>query len=1007
MTKLRITKDLLTDAISREKTEEISQESHDKSFNVTKIMAFASNYTIDQTEEEISNIIKYETTYRFLLQYNTDGMRHVTETDLMMSVPCTFKENQILEHQIVGCHWKALCENNNDLSLEDFQHCGFIPFVHYLLQSTQIYYSLFNNIMPIQDLLSTHFMSFDHHLAADQVGKIQFYLKMNQLPSDCFHTPEQLEDLCLQSIDSDNFDVHLFHRLINYVKIAQKLYVHYPEAYDLSIEGILCCDVEKIIANIVTERKVPPFEIENIVKDLNKNLIHILVNNNFLPKVHQFWMSLSREKEILEHLYVFIQRNTNCAALYDMEDMNLNFDHSYVLPNIDQASSIVSQIIHEVHGITTQYSSENMTALREFVDLSQIKTLSVLFDNKPLFAALNYDNVDMRWIYKYLAGEITRKDAIFMIENINELQYKKHQIQLDKIKDFFLKSLVDESDDTEDYKYLCKISNLNLKLTYIYKHVHKIENSILVRTIIFDLLSESYDACLLPAYKQQLKQWIVELDIYEHMAAVLAAENWLRVRDTNLNEPDVMIQELLLRDIPLLNLLEEWNKIHSLSNIQDQNQLKHIFDIFSIYIMKQKNGVQPIIFKTIETMNSEKVIELYEMLLMGVKCLPALQYIVQYLADNGPNKQKYQKYLISIQIFYCLQEREYRNLWHLIQKPLLAIEQFLMNSRVETLSKMFKAFKPFISQEKCTLCLECNSNNRVYSNSSNLTKLANLSNSGGSDYVLVTYDVPHINEFITEDCLNVLLKVYARKALDYKIQRKRFSSENSTASQESQNETSNKHDTFSMPKEPPSKENWISDDKTDVCMCCKKSTFTILTRKHHCRRCGRVVCRPCSTNRVYIPELYSTIPVRACTDCFLASKLESKNKENTDQTSHEQWQFSGSSKHDSLVREDFSYEFAPNVNLFLSICDLNLPNKECVKFSLEQANKLEVLFRPLAKGRANPEVDHELVATMIRCLVVTARVRGAKESEFNQLLQHAEISKLLVEHRCESLIPTK
>ncbi|CAM9622363.1 unnamed protein product, partial [Phaeothamnion confervicola] len=45
---------------------------------------------------------------------------------------------------------------------------------------------------------------------------------------------------------------------------------------------------------------------------------------------------------------------------------------------------------------------------------------------------------------------------------------------------------------------------------------------------------------------------------------------------------------------------------------------------------------------------------------------------------------------------------------------------------------------------------------------------------------------------------------------------------------------------------------WIRDEEVDLCALCKEE-FGVLTRKHHCRRCGRVCCDDCSKARLLVP----------------------------------------------------------------------------------------------------------------------------------------------------------
>ncbi|KAI6649136.1 Pleckstrin homology domain-containing family F member 2-like [Oopsacas minuta] len=60
---------------------------------------------------------------------------------------------------------------------------------------------------------------------------------------------------------------------------------------------------------------------------------------------------------------------------------------------------------------------------------------------------------------------------------------------------------------------------------------------------------------------------------------------------------------------------------------------------------------------------------------------------------------------------------------------------------------------------------------------------------------------------------------------------------------------------------------WISDDSAPFCMLCTKTKFTFLTRRHHCRKCGSVICGNCSTKRYTLPD-QSMKPLRVCDTCY-------------------------------------------------------------------------------------------------------------------------------------------
>jgi hypothetical protein len=59
---------------------------------------------------------------------------------------------------------------------------------------------------------------------------------------------------------------------------------------------------------------------------------------------------------------------------------------------------------------------------------------------------------------------------------------------------------------------------------------------------------------------------------------------------------------------------------------------------------------------------------------------------------------------------------------------------------------------------------------------------------------------------------------------------------------------------------------WVNDEDVKNCMVCKAG-FGMLTRKHHCRQCGSVVCGDCSQNRKFLESSRTGAPKRICDTC--------------------------------------------------------------------------------------------------------------------------------------------
>ncbi|XP_043937495.1 pleckstrin homology domain-containing family F member 1-like [Protopterus annectens] len=107
---------------------------------------------------------------------------------------------------------------------------------------------------------------------------------------------------------------------------------------------------------------------------------------------------------------------------------------------------------------------------------------------------------------------------------------------------------------------------------------------------------------------------------------------------------------------------------------------------------------------------------------------------------------------------------------------------------------------------------------------------------------------------------------------------------------------------------------WIPDKVTDICMRCTKTKFSFTQRRHHCRKCGFVVCGKCCNQKFLIPTIADE-PQKVCLLCYkLLLSKERKKLEEQRKSVERPFSFvsdleSSSSDDDHVVSNDDTYDW--------------------------------------------------------------------------------------------------
>ncbi|XP_054653478.1 zinc finger FYVE domain-containing protein 26 isoform X2 [Dunckerocampus dactyliophorus] len=219
---------------------------------------------------------------------------------------------------------------------------------------------------------------------------------------------------------------------------------------------------------------------------------------------------------------------------------------------------------------------------------------------------------------------------------------------------------------------------------------------------------------------------------------------------------------------------------------------------------------------------------------------------------------------------------------------------------------------------------------------------------------------------------------------------------------------------FQPPEQPPAQKDWVPDTQQHVCMVCRRERFTMFNRRHHCRRCGRLVCHACSERRMLV-EGCPGEEVRVCDQCYsyfypdCDDELEPSEAAASPTTTGDvldgmlhlpevaprQFRVSTDPTENQLRRSEFYYEQAPSAHLCVAILSLHSNQTVC-------GHQLIAHCRSLSRKLTNPEVDACLLTDVMRRLLFSAKLMFVKVGRSQDLalcdsyISKVDVLKILV-----------
>ncbi|RVE55328.1 hypothetical protein evm_000226 [Chilo suppressalis] len=774
---------------------------------------------------------------------------------------------------------------------------------------------------------------------------------------------------------------------------------------DLPYFFILEKQLSDVFGNMINNKEIPVTSLEPICKKLNVNLIPKLILN-FCPSISLTGPHKEATEEnfnnLLQSVYefrnpeekLFLDPVTNFAPLPrspDPQCLTYIVLHNWVLAHI------IKKIHTTSNETSLQQSMDARTkALNNYMELERFNCLKVLFDGNKYLASL-HTTIDLDKLFTYMpqligTGKILK--CLNILECLSERQLMC-SANLSNLRDLILFKLATNPMINNNWRYCQYLKCPELKVNLILNNLNSWPATGAMEVLDYLRFLLKVDA-LEDGLYEKCTDWVIKIPLYDQIASIMGANHWFDIYERSMENPENIIEVLL--DSQQYKLCLEWADAHNVSDNMKNLIVKSLLQ----QLFEYTNQATPeLIRDLLGRLPMNQAMDLIQEEMTKVRNIEILQVCIEFISDNSFDWKSFENIKIGLQIMLEIDTSIRHLFWDLIERPLLMVEQFLMNAKLDVLAKIINTIWPNLKKDP--------SGDNLY-------------------YNIMTIE----SVIISRNSVDALLRFYAEKALDMKNPLNtcpvppKPTDDSLLQSIDSINiEAATKP--FVMPEQVPSKDQWVEDYSADRCMLCNTSIFSMIIRRHHCRRCGRLVCHACSRRRMQVPTYPSSVKFRVCDDCYTQTmnKRTSSDNENLMLSSNSDsagsgvtcmdWCLSTNAGRNEAVRAEFSYEFTPNVTLCLTIMKMHSINLDYPRFLLDRSDEVA---RELSRGG-----DARLLVRARRSLLLAAaelysrtphekngsgnisRLAETGAAHATRCLAHADAMATLVKHQAHHLIP--
>lgn len=631
--------------------------------------------------------------------------------------------------------------------------------------------------------------------------------------------------------------------------------------------------------------------------------------------------------------------------------------------------SYLVQRIHETNPTLLDNTCVNIdrtAVLENLINSQWIQNLKSLFDDNSMVTGL-WKCVSTNKLWQQFNIHMNKHDFKNCLTIVDALpdSLVTSNVEIQSFRDKILAHLINDRSNIDDDKilqYLYQIKDIKILAQIVLANVKKWPVCI-CEDALRHVLNHA-DKNNIPIHSHvHINEILCSVMVYDKILPYYDIRNsnygtnWYDiVHHTEKTDPICIVKSLI--DANQHELCLKWLEYQTASS-QVQSLVSQ--DLF-VGLLKNESDDFQHAGKLLQALPIGLSVKLCKSVIGKLESISALRFVIKYLRENCSKEQeKYRQSSLGVEILDQIDSRDRGLYISLIDSPLLMLEQLLMNGKFDTLQ-------------------------RIIINNPENAKFA---------------DIP-IEEF------DELVRFYGNKSLDSRVAVQRDMIDGNKSRDSSLTDSQE----FTMPLNTPTKEEWVPNDKARACSCCKVVMFSMFNRRHHCRRCGRVVCASCSSQRMRVCGYADSVLVRVCNDCKRQTVLQAQGTASTPSSeTFDCWRLTHDETHNRTLREEFCFEYAPNISLCLAILNLHSDHKAYANFLLDRCDEMKKLLSPDINGRINPEIDHSIIINIIRSLLVAAKVKCAKLglntglADCDRFLSQVDLISTLVQSDCLSLIP--